>query len=141
MIKLGCDERWIQLALEITCTASYYVLINGEPRGFITPSWGMKQGDPLSPYLFLSCAKGLLALIRRAKETRSIHGILSSAQGVGILVSFLQMIAFYFVMPLWGSARISCTYFNSMRKHLVKPLIDKRHPCFSVETMAYKSRG
>ena len=82
MIKLGCDERWIQLAMETVCTASYSMLINGEPHSFITPSRGMKQGDPLSSYLFLLYVEGLSALIRRAEETRSIHGILSNAQGV-----------------------------------------------------------
>lgn len=68
--------------MDTVCTASYSVLRNGEPRGFITLSRGMKQGDPLSPYLFLLCAEGLSALIRRVEETQSIHGILSSAQGV-----------------------------------------------------------
>ena len=59
MLKLGIDEHWVKLAMEIVRTASYPVLINGDPRGFITPSRGIKQGDPLSLYLFLLCAEGL----------------------------------------------------------------------------------
>ena len=77
MLKLEFDGRWVNLATETVCTASYSILINGEPRGFVQPSRGIKQGDPLSPYLFLLCAKGLSGMIRRAMENREIHGVLS----------------------------------------------------------------
>ena len=59
MQKLGFDEKWVQLAMEMVSTSSYSILINGEPKGFIQPSRGIKQGGPLSPYLFLLCAEGL----------------------------------------------------------------------------------
>ena len=70
MAKLGLNERLIHLAKEIVTTASYSVLINGEPRGHIKPSKGIKQDDPLSPYLFIMCAEGLSAMLRRAGERR-----------------------------------------------------------------------
>ena len=82
MRKLGFDQRWVQVAMETATTASYSILINGEPRGFITQSRGIRQGNPLSPYLFLLCAEGLSALLRKAAETRVLHGILSSQHGV-----------------------------------------------------------
>ena len=70
MAKLGLNERLIHLAKEIVTTASYSVLINGEPRCHIKPSKGIKQDDPLSPYLFIMCAEGLSAMLRRAGERR-----------------------------------------------------------------------
>ena len=69
MLKLGLDYRRVNLAMETITTASYSILINGEPKGFITPSRGIKQGDPLSPYLYLLCAKGLSTLLRKAEES------------------------------------------------------------------------
>ena len=84
MLKLGLDHRWVNLAMETVTTASYSILINGEPKGFITPSRGIKQGDPLSPYLYLLCAEGLFALLRKAEESRALKGVLSSQQGVRI---------------------------------------------------------
>ena len=71
----------VQLAMETVCTTTYLV-INGKPKGFVTPTRGIKQGDPLSPYLFLFCAEGLSAMIRKAKEARNLQGILSDDDGV-----------------------------------------------------------
>ena len=70
--------------METVTTASYSILINGKPRGFITRSRGIRQGDPLSPYLFLLYVEGLLALLRKAAKTQVLQGILSSQHGVCI---------------------------------------------------------
>lgn len=69
MLKLSLDHRWVTMAMETITIASYVVLINGEPKGFISPSRGIKQGDLLLPYLFLLCAEGLSALLKKAEET------------------------------------------------------------------------
>ena len=63
MLKIGLLEQWVNLAMETVRTASYSTLINGEAKRFITPSRGIKQGDLLSPYLFLLCVEGLSSLI------------------------------------------------------------------------------
>ena len=55
--------------------ATYSVLINGEPHGHITPSRGLRQGDPLSPYLFLLCTEGVHGLLRKAEENGDIRGV------------------------------------------------------------------
>jgi len=84
MIKLGFHPRWVHLAMETISTASYSILINGEPRGIITPTRGIKQGDLLSPYLFIRCAEGLSAMLRKAKSTNQLKGIMSSQNRVCI---------------------------------------------------------
>jgi hypothetical protein len=65
MKKLGFAERWISMIMECIRTVQYSVLLDGVPKGFIIPSRGLRQGDPLSPYLFLLCAEGLSALMRK----------------------------------------------------------------------------
>ena len=84
MQKLGFDPRWVNLAMETVTTASYSVFINGEPKGWITQSRGIRQGDPLSPYLFLLCAEGLTALPNKVVENWVVNGIMSCQNGVCI---------------------------------------------------------
>ena len=84
MHKLGFDRRWVQLAMETVTMASYSVFVNREPKGFISQSRGIRQGDPLSHYLFLICAKVLLVLLCKEAENRELNGVLTSQHGVCI---------------------------------------------------------
>jgi hypothetical protein len=61
----------------MTCvrTVTYSVLINGKPFGHICPSRGIRQGDPLSPYLFILCAEGLSTLLHKAEREGKITGL------------------------------------------------------------------
>ena len=74
MRKLGFNEKWISLIMMCVTMVSYSVLINGEPRGNIIPSRDLCQGDPISPYLFVLCTKGLLAIIRQKEVVGLIKG-------------------------------------------------------------------
>ena len=74
LLKLGFHEDWVALLIECITTVSYPILVNGEPKGLSRPSRRLRQGDPLSPYLFLFCAKGLNALLQGAALRGDIHG-------------------------------------------------------------------
>lgn len=49
--------------------------MNGAPRGHLKPSRGIRQADPLSPYLFILMTETLTRLLKKAKESQIIHGI------------------------------------------------------------------
>ncbi|XP_062013785.1 uncharacterized protein LOC133730151 [Rosa rugosa] len=77
MLKMGFAEEWVDLIMSCLSTVRYSFLVNGTPRGYVTPQRGLRQGDPLSPYLFLLCAEGMSALIS--------HGV-SSGQWQGLRI-------------------------------------------------------
>ena len=51
MKRMSFCSRWIGLIMECVCTVSYYVPVNGESKGMINPTRGIRQGDPF-PHSF-----------------------------------------------------------------------------------------
>ncbi|KAL5753865.1 hypothetical protein ACOSP7_022085 [Xanthoceras sorbifolium] len=62
-------------------SVSYSFMLNGSVVGSIIPSRGLRQGDPLSPYLFMICAEGLSALISDANMRGVFSGFHCSRNG------------------------------------------------------------
>ena len=74
LLKLSFHDDWVALLMECITTVSYSILVNREPKGLFRSSRGLRQGDPLSPYLFFFCAEGLNALLQGATLRGEIHG-------------------------------------------------------------------
>ena len=74
MRKLGFNDRWVNLIMGCVKTVTYSVLVNGEPCDMIHPTRGIRQGDPLSPFLFLLCTEGLNGMIKNVERNGDIHG-------------------------------------------------------------------
>jgi hypothetical protein len=75
MRKLGFAEGWISLMMACVRSVRYQVRFNSEETDVFNPSRGLRQGDPLSPYLFLLCAKGLSSFLLYEEEVGGIDGV------------------------------------------------------------------
>ncbi|XP_074314409.1 uncharacterized protein LOC141649624 [Silene latifolia] len=75
LLAMGFDNGWVSNVMRCVSSVTYGVLINGVPSRDVIPMRGLRQGDPISPYLFILCAEVLSSLLRRECERGAIHGI------------------------------------------------------------------
>lgn len=84
METLGFHARWIELVMSCVTTVRYKVRVNGQLMEAITPTRGIRQGDPLSPYLFIICAEGLSLMLQREEKLGHISGLKIARQAPAI---------------------------------------------------------
>jgi hypothetical protein len=81
-------------------TVTFSILINGQPTNNFCPERGLRQGDPLSPYLFIICADVLSTLISNAQDNKLIHGVKIAPRAPEITHLFLLMTVLCSVGPM-----------------------------------------
>jgi hypothetical protein len=65
----------------ISLCNALYKIISKIPTGKIIPTRGIRQGDPISPYLFLICAEVLSSSLIKADREGVLEGVPSSKRG------------------------------------------------------------
>jgi hypothetical protein len=75
---MGFSRRWINWISLLLSTASTKIILNGQPRKRICHARGLRQGDPLSPLLFVLAMEPLNALFRLA-VSKQLLGALGTA--------------------------------------------------------------
>lgn len=76
MEVMGFKKRLIELIMQCVFTTTFSVLVNGTSKGHIVPSRGLRQGDPLSPYLFLLCMELFIFLLSTSNKEHQIQWIM-----------------------------------------------------------------
>ena len=66
LMEIGFPSKLIGLIMNIVTTVQFALLWNGERTDSFFPSRGLRQGDRLSPYLFVLCLDKLSHMIKKA---------------------------------------------------------------------------
>lgn len=72
---MGFPTNIIKTIMLCINSVSFSILINGHPTEPFNPKRGIRQGDPLSPYIFILCGEVLYGLINREQRNGNITGI------------------------------------------------------------------
>ncbi|MCH81674.1 hypothetical protein A2U01_0002465 [Trifolium medium] len=72
---MGFPQHLTNTIMRCVTTVQFSILINGNPSTPFRPQRGLRQGDPLSPFLFIICADVLSGLITQAQNKQLIHGV------------------------------------------------------------------
>lgn len=65
---MGFGERWIRWIKFSITTVKYSILVNRGPVGFFSPQRGIRQGDPISQFLFILAMEGLSKMLQKASQ-------------------------------------------------------------------------
>lgn len=92
---MGFHDTWVKIVMRCVTLVTYSIKINGQSRGHITHTRGIRQGNPLSHFLFLFCAEVLLAMIRKSVEKDLLSGVAACPRGHKSHIFSLKMIALF----------------------------------------------
>lgn len=76
LLTMGFPNNMVSTIMKCVSTVSFSILINGQPTDSFIPQRGLRQGDPLSPYLFILCAEVLSGLLTKGQTDGSFHGVI-----------------------------------------------------------------
>jgi len=66
--QLGFPANFVLLIMQCVSSASYSIAVNGDIHGFFSGRSGVRQGDPLSPYLFICCMENFSRMLALASQ-------------------------------------------------------------------------
>ena len=79
---MNFPSKWVSWILECVSSIQYTLLVNGSITQSFKPAKGLRQVDPLSPYLFLMCANILSLALIKAENDKDIQGVKLGRNGV-----------------------------------------------------------
>ena len=82
LTRFGFSSKFIGWIMECISSMSFSILVNGGMTKIFKPSLGLRQGNPLSPYLFIICQEVLSRLIDREFLYGNVKGVKMNVAGL-----------------------------------------------------------
>ena len=89
LLRKGFNDRWVTRVMQLVTYGRTAVNINGEIGAYFPTLYGVRQGDPFSPFLFNMVVDALAVILDKAKACGHIRGVVPHLVGAGG-VSLLQ---------------------------------------------------
>jgi hypothetical protein len=102
MEKLGFSSTWLTWIKLCISSTSFSILLNGSPFGHFSPERGLRQGDPLSPFLFILGVEVFSRLMFKEERNGSIKGLQIARN-----VSAIHHLLFVADLLIFGKASVA----------------------------------
>lgn len=71
---MGYDSKWIRWIMQCISTVECRIRVNDSMTEMVEMRNGLRQGDPLSPFIFITCANVLSKVINHRRQTGKLLG-------------------------------------------------------------------
>lgn len=95
--KMGFSPKWLDINLQCISTVSFTVLVNGGRLETFRPRCGLRQGDPLSPFLFILVSQGLSSALAIPNANFISRGVAVSPRSLRMSHLFFVDASFFFM--------------------------------------------
>ena len=143
--RMGFPSPWIAWIRALLDAVTFSILVNGQPSNWITPSRGVRQGDPISPYLFIIVSQNLSVILNRARNIDMIPGFdknlhynfnhLMYADDLILISHATRRIARNIKFCLAIYAAMTGQYFNSSKSAIYFPEWFNRRVALSIKNI------
>ena len=116
MLKLGFNATWVRWIMTCVSSVRYSVRFNGVLSKPFQPTRGLRQGDPLSPYLFLFVADALSIILQKEAELGRVEELRISRNAPGISHLLFETMRFCFLGHCRSKRNISGTRCSGFRR-------------------------
>lgn len=103
--RCGFGERWREWMRWCISTVKFFILVNGTPTGFFQSSRAIRQGDPLSPLLFVVVMEALSRMLYESMRQGLLSGFSVGIRGNEPLVVNHLLFADDTLIFLWSTGR------------------------------------
>lgn len=114
LLAFGFDPSWVDWILNLTSSAFFSILVNGVPSRPFSPTRGIRQGNPLSLFLFIIMPEGLSRSIQAAVANKTLKGL--PLHGINPPISHSEFVDDTLMMgsPTFHEAHIILLHYSNL---------------------------
>ncbi|XP_071688375.1 uncharacterized mitochondrial protein AtMg01250-like [Rutidosis leptorrhynchoides] len=101
---MGSGDKWRKWIISCLSSASISILVNGSPTKEFSLGRGIRQGDPLSPFLVILASEGLNILTKAAIDRGLFKGV--EIGNDKVLLSYLQYVDDTIFFSEWSRSNV-----------------------------------